>query len=328
MVSGCCLTSCSNVANHFPHSLASTIVLSYHTPLPGELSHKWKPKPVSIAASMFQGLYGTRRRYRRYTLTAVISLLFQHLGAMSPSIQRFILHMTQPMIFGGLFLVGIIMRKYPLSFIAVGVAFLALVITGGRSIWKDLREEKENVIMIDRVDVNNSAKAGMHLIDQKSLHISDNDHPEKSLVGIVPVPSKLSFSDSIGDADGDNQSDRDSVTGLRRRLSSADDILATYQSKSSPTHRNRGGSVDSSTSLPYRGRGSSADSSDSTHDFIWRNVSQPGEYFNDLIISEEAEDSVEEGDNVYSDSSSFSSEENGSSSDENGAAISIVFRQM
>jgi hypothetical protein len=129
-----------SVASHFPNSLASMIVLSFHTASPGELSHKWKFKQETLSAKLFDRLTSSassNRRVRRFTLTAAVITLLQQLGAMSPTLQRLFLHIAQPTVFGGLFMIGLLMTRHPLSFIGAGVVTLVGLAVVLRSLTQD-----------------------------------------------------------------------------------------------------------------------------------------------------------------------------------------------
>jgi hypothetical protein len=125
------------------------IVLSFHTASPGELSHKWRSKQQSLSTRLFHRLLSsssssrTRQRVRRFTVSAAVMTLFQQLGAMSPALQRFFLHIAQPTVFGGLLMIGLLMTHHPLSFIAAGVLVVLAVVAMARSLSRDLTEREE-----------------------------------------------------------------------------------------------------------------------------------------------------------------------------------------
>lgn len=62
---------------------------------------------------------------------------------MSPSIQRLILHLLQPLVLGALFYLGMVLQNHPLSLIGVGILFIAVVISVIYSLQSDEREKKE-----------------------------------------------------------------------------------------------------------------------------------------------------------------------------------------
>jgi hypothetical protein len=75
-----------------------------------------------------------------------MSLLFallQQLGSMSPSLQRVLIHLLQPIVLGALFYLGVVLSDHPLSFIGVGVLCLGLVAYIANLIRKERLENAE-----------------------------------------------------------------------------------------------------------------------------------------------------------------------------------------
>lgn len=110
-----------NIANYYPNLLASMIVRSYHTSLPGEISRKWKSSS-GIFTNLFLNQVPTTRRVRHFTFTSILFTLLQQLGSISPSIQRIILHILQPLILSALYFISVILRDHPYSLIGVGIS--------------------------------------------------------------------------------------------------------------------------------------------------------------------------------------------------------------
>jgi hypothetical protein len=317
------MTTLRNVANYFPQTLASTIVLSYQTSLPGEISHKWKSHHDSFATQIFHFFSSSSsppppssRRVRRFTLTAVVLNLLQQLGSLSPTLQRLILHTIQPMICGGLFLLGYLMNRHPLSFIALGVVIIGFVVLILRAVWKDYLEKKENELILETLQEESRRKqenrngnereggGGVEGLEGKPAG-DDSDFSDEEIPPL-PSPSPLardsSRSSSHSGRPGSNSidgSDRESFSSRGRRYSSsAEDLRASYlgapSSLATGGGRNRVNSVESTGSLPYRMRGSSVDSVGSGPDSIWRSPSFQTEYFNELIIDEREERSSDD----------------------------------
>jgi Ca2+/Na+ antiporter len=132
-----------NVASHFPNALSSLIVRSYHTSSPGEISRKWKQSGTSLIQTLFFNQTSSTKRIRRFTMTALVFSLLQYLGSMSPSIQRLILHLIQPLVLGALFYFGMVLQNHPLSLIGVGALLIAVILYVIYSLRKDEMEKEE-----------------------------------------------------------------------------------------------------------------------------------------------------------------------------------------
>jgi hypothetical protein len=317
-----------NVANYFPQTLASLIVLSYHTPSPGELAHKWKSTPNSFVTNLFHWTHHDhRQRRRQYTLTAFVLFLFQQIGSLAPGVQRLIVHIIQPMVFGGLILVGVMMMRYPLSFLGFAGLLLLLLGSVARSVWNEWREKQENESLEAEEELRNrelERDVGKKLEEEKcgdvveGKGLGQNVERAPSSSDLNRSPRGRAYSEDILESEGDGDRDSSSISSSRQRFSSSDRF-------DSPTHY-RSNSIDSSdsSSLPYRRRTSSADSFDPT--CIWRNVSQPTEFFNNLIIDEEElEESVESHEGI---STSGSSQNQDEGEDEEIEQVIIVPRKM
>jgi hypothetical protein len=191
----------SNVANHFPNLLASIIVRSYHTPLPGELSQKWKNEQSSTLITRLLSRYDrTCQRNLRLFLSLLVIDFLHSLGSIDPGLQKFILHNLQPLVLGALFLFGLTLWRYPLSFIGVGIL---LLLGFGSLLYRSQEqkgEEKDGLSAPERgrtlsscekngqQDVQTSEKqersAGLLLSVSSSLSPS----PSCSLIPVSPIP--------------------------------------------------------------------------------------------------------------------------------------------
>lgn len=114
-----------NVADRFPHLLASLIVRSYHSTRPGEISKKWtaSKEPLPLFSRLASYYHNCRKDIRLF-LSLVILNFMQSLGAMNPALQKFILHNLQPLLLGSLFLLGLVLVAHPLAFAGVGLILL------------------------------------------------------------------------------------------------------------------------------------------------------------------------------------------------------------
>ncbi len=242
----------------------------------------------------------SRNRVRRWTITGLVLTILKQLGAMSPMIQKLILHLAQPMILGGLFLVGIILSDHPLSFIGVGFLTFFLIGYVSRAIWKDSEEKEEMNQILEAIQRENEVRQVQLQIEQETNQKESNSGRENSSGSSEnpPFPSHQSeesssvgihrhFSGSYLEGGSAENSERDSLSSRGRRYSSStDDVKALYFSKPTSANRNRTNSMESTGSLPFRIRGTSMDSVGSG-DFVWRSPSYQADYFNDLIIDEE-----------------------------------------
>jgi hypothetical protein len=225
------------------------------------------------------------------------------------------------MLCGGLFLLGYLMNRHPLSFIALGVLIIWIVVLIVRAIWKDHLEKKENELILEtlqeesrRKEKRKSEREGTGGGEEAVVgrRPGDDDFDDQD-VPPLPSPSPLARESShsssySGGRPGSNSIDgsdresfsRDSFSSRGRRYSSsAEDLRASYLGKPSSATggggRNRVNSVESTGSLPYRLRGSSVDSVGSGGpDYIWRSPSHQADFFNDLIIDEMEEKSSDE----------------------------------
>jgi hypothetical protein len=110
-----------NVAHRFPHLLSSLIVRSFHTSRPGELSWKWHQGRNETLWTRMTSQYEACHRSLTLFASFFVLQLLRNLGAMDPGLQRFILHNIQPLILGALFLLGVTLSKYPISFAGIGL---------------------------------------------------------------------------------------------------------------------------------------------------------------------------------------------------------------
>ena len=105
-----------NVARYYPNTLASLIVRSYHSFSPGEIANQWKSNPSnyhSYFKSKISNWLSQRNRMKRLTILGIFILFLQRLGAYSPALQKFILHLLQPLVLGGICFIGYQLSKDP-----------------------------------------------------------------------------------------------------------------------------------------------------------------------------------------------------------------------
>lgn len=295
---------CSNLANHFPTSMASMIVLSYNSKSPGELSHKWKndnqPQLATRVFHWFSPSTSSRQRVRRYTLTALIIASLQSLGSMSPTLQRLMIHIIQPVVFGGILLLGLLMKDHPLSFLGAGVLVVLVLFYVIRSIKQDQLEREMETNVPEKSDSEFQMpmlRKTPHIIQPQAVDNLESirdicESKEENRVANVSSPRgrSVSYSSECGD---DHQQESD--MSRRRNLSTSSEELYFASLR-----RRRGESIEStSSSLPDRLRGSSFDFP-VRGEVIWSESPHQTEDYHDL-------DSLEV---LSSSSGSHSSQEN------------------
>lgn len=94
------------------------MVKSYRTYLPGEISRKWNPRHAILPSF---SIFSTRsHRHRPITLSLIITMMIRQFGSSNSTLQRFIVHILQPIALSGVILLGRLLLHHPLGFIAVG----------------------------------------------------------------------------------------------------------------------------------------------------------------------------------------------------------------
>jgi hypothetical protein len=136
-----------NVANQYPALFESLIVLSYHTYLPGELAWKWGGKS-SWNIIPFARRNPSRSRTRQYTLAAMLVTVLQSVGALSPSIQKLVIHTVQPFVVSSLYLLFHVLRAHPIMLTLVASV---AVFGAGYTIWGYLRDSSQETEEQNRI---------------------------------------------------------------------------------------------------------------------------------------------------------------------------------
>lgn len=122
----------TRLANAFPNLLESMVVRSYFTYSPGELSKKWKISHFSLSSPLSR-MSWSQGRVRRFTVTALTTALLQYLGALSPTLQRVMIHSMQPLVLSAMYFVFDLMLRNPFYFLPFG----ALVFYVGYRIFEE-----------------------------------------------------------------------------------------------------------------------------------------------------------------------------------------------
>jgi hypothetical protein len=113
----------TNLAQKFPGLLESVIIQSYHSHSPGQFSNVWKGREAT--GPWWSPMRGTHRS-KKFFLTSLLVAWLQKLGALSPTLQRVIIHMLQPMVASGLVLLWFPLQKHPELWSVVGLLALYL----------------------------------------------------------------------------------------------------------------------------------------------------------------------------------------------------------
>jgi hypothetical protein len=116
----------TQLANAFPSLLESMVVRSYFSSSPGELSKKWRISHFSASSPLSRWSW-SRSRVRRFTVTALTTMIMQYLGAFSPTFQRVLIHSLQPLVLSGMYFVFDLLVRHPLYFIPL-VALVVFVV--------------------------------------------------------------------------------------------------------------------------------------------------------------------------------------------------------
>jgi hypothetical protein len=107
----------TNVSQRFPHLLESVIIQSYHTCSPPDHSTPWsRAHSASSSSSSFWWTRGSRSRGAKSFLTS----LMQQFGSTSPALQRFLIHLAQPLLVSSLIYLWAYLFNHPEWFSLVG----------------------------------------------------------------------------------------------------------------------------------------------------------------------------------------------------------------
>jgi hypothetical protein len=145
------------------------MVKSYHTFLPGEISLKWNPQHTFLPLFFpFRS-----RRKRQFTLSLLATMLIRQFGSSNSTLQRFIVHIVQPIALSGVLLFGRLLFKYPLGFIGVGLILLFCAIHVANSLQSEKHELENKVIPEDTF-----LREEPHRFDLRCDMISDVENHE------------------------------------------------------------------------------------------------------------------------------------------------------
>lgn len=111
----------TNLAKKFPGLLESVIIQSYHNSSPGQFLNIWKNH--SGRSSRMNGSH----RAKKFFITSLMVAWLQRIGALSPTLQRVIIHMLQPIAASGLVLLWFPLQKYPELWAVVGLIVLYFI---------------------------------------------------------------------------------------------------------------------------------------------------------------------------------------------------------
>jgi hypothetical protein len=134
------------MAYRFPALFESLIIRSYHSYSPGELSWKWRNPGSLFSRPLPLSWKRSSGRVRSFTLSAVVIAILQNLGAMSPSVQRLVIHSLQPFAVSALYLLFQSLSDHPIYFTVLGFLVVVGLIMIGRSYLSELSHDNLNNI--------------------------------------------------------------------------------------------------------------------------------------------------------------------------------------
>jgi hypothetical protein len=137
----------TNVAQRFPRLLESVIIRAYHTCSPGALTNIWSGTraPEGPWWSPTSG----RHRAKKFFVTSLLVAWLQRLGAFSPTLQRVIIHIIQPIAASGLVLLWFPLQKYPELWAVIGVLVSYLGYLTYQSAREDLQTSHDITPLMD-----------------------------------------------------------------------------------------------------------------------------------------------------------------------------------
>jgi hypothetical protein len=176
----------TNVSQRFPHLLESVIIQSYHTCSPPDHSTPWSRAHSSLSSSSsFWWTRGSKSRAAKSFLTS----LMQQFGSTSPALQRFLIHLMQPLLVSSLVFLWAFLFNHPEWFSLLGLVLvvgLSVLIVRQRRQQQDANEAawihplSEQVKKTGEGD-NNPAVVDAHVSVNESEEddpVSDDDHDE------------------------------------------------------------------------------------------------------------------------------------------------------
>jgi hypothetical protein len=200
----------TNLASHFPHLLESVIVQAYHSRSPGPYADIWKfGRDVNYTESSW---WSGNHRGKKFVLSTAIIAVFQRIGALSPVIQRLLIHGAQPLLVSAIFFLWLILYRNPAWWALPGALILYKV---GSLLWTSYEDARRN-----SVDTNNihPMKIGVAEMN-KSLSSLPHEVSESSLLHqsppVVSLEEYIVSENSMVDNDKSYQSydakDEDSI---------------------------------------------------------------------------------------------------------------------
>ena len=101
------------LASRMPHLVESSIILSYHTHNPGELSRLWRPH-FSVVNTVLGRQRHSTGAAKSFTLSAVFMSVCLFVGSQSITLQRMLIHAVQPIVAVALFVIVSLLAAHPL----------------------------------------------------------------------------------------------------------------------------------------------------------------------------------------------------------------------
>ena len=98
----------TNLAEKFPNMLESMIIRSYHYHMPGEMEKKWHVQQDRDSVFI--------RFMRNFSIFAITISVLQWVGSSPSSLQRAVIHTVNPLLFGGIFILLLLLYRNPIYF--------------------------------------------------------------------------------------------------------------------------------------------------------------------------------------------------------------------
>jgi hypothetical protein len=147
-------------------------VQAYHSQSPGPYADIWKfGRDVEYTYSWWSG----NHRGKKFVLSTAIIALFQHIGALSPVIQRLLIHGAQPLLVSAVFFLWMILYRNPAWWALPGALILYKV---GSLLWTNYEdytrrtsvETNIHPVKIGAAEINKSLSALPQVLPDSCLH--------------------------------------------------------------------------------------------------------------------------------------------------------------
>ena len=224
-------------ANTFPQLMESAVILSYHSYLPGPISHGWRR--TARISDLFSIEF-----WSSITLTSVGMVFMKQFGALSPTLQKIIIHAVQPGIGSAFALFLSLLVKYPVSFSGILVVGL-IVYFINKKLCRQTNADEDNISNPEK-ETHRSMNMSLDKTERDEADDNESDSDSESNdLEVIKLSGALS--DEIRapttpilwdlDEDGDSLHPRDiEDTYLSDTTSDSDEIRCTTTVSTYPEH--------------------------------------------------------------------------------------------